>query len=118
LNAGTKWWPALSVDGVVAGYGAAEQILKGTSLVVGAGEIVSIIGPNGAGKSTLLKTIAGLVQAREGPITLRGTDVTGRGRPRPRAHGIGFVPQERNVFGAMTVAENLDISGLRAPQSP
>ncbi len=105
----------LTVEGVVAGYGAAEQILKGTSLRVEAGEIVSIIGPNGAGKSTLLKTIAGLVAAREGAIMLNGADVTAEGALGRARHGIGFVPQERNVFGAMTVAENLDISGFQEP---
>ncbi|TAJ31616.1 MAG: ABC transporter ATP-binding protein [Bosea sp. (in: a-proteobacteria)] len=107
----------LSASGIVAGYGAAEQILKGASLHVAAGEIVSIIGPNGAGKSTLLKTLAGLVPAREGEIRLGGRDVTkadALGRSRA---GIGFVPQERNVFGAMTVAENLEISGFQDPRA-
>uniref|UniRef100_A0A9E7ZWI9 ABC transporter ATP-binding protein n=1 Tax=Bosea sp. NBC_00436 TaxID=2969620 RepID=A0A9E7ZWI9_9HYPH len=105
----------LAVDGVVAGYGAAEQILKGTSLKVAPGEIVSIIGPNGAGKSTLLKTIAGLVQARDGTIRLKGGDVTRENALGRAKAGIGFVPQERNVFGAMTVAENLEISGFQEP---
>ncbi len=105
----------LAVDGVVAGYGAAERILKGASLRVEPGEIVSIIGPNGAGKSTLLKTIAGLVAAREGAIVLKGEDVTREGALGRARHGIGFVPQERNVFGAMTVAENLEISGFQEP---
>jgi branched-chain amino acid transport system ATP-binding protein/neutral amino acid transport system ATP-binding protein len=107
--------PLLVVDGIVAGYGAAEQILKGASLRLNAGEIVSIIGPNGAGKSTLLKAIAGLVAARQGAIVLNGTDVTREGALGRARHGIGFVPQERNVFGAMTVAENLEISGYQAP---
>ncbi len=105
----------LRATGIVAGYGAAEQILKGTSLHVAPGEIVSIIGPNGAGKSTLLKTLAGLVPAREGEIHLGGRDVTradALGRSRA---GIGFVPQERNVFGAMTVSDNLEISGFQNP---
>ncbi len=105
----------LAVDGVVAGYGAAEQILKGTSLTVAPGEIVSIIGPNGAGKSTLLKTIAGLVQARDGAIRLKGDDVTRENALGRARAGIGFVPQERNIFGAMTVAENLEISGFQEP---
>jgi branched-chain amino acid transport system ATP-binding protein/neutral amino acid transport system ATP-binding protein len=105
----------LSVDGVTAGYGASEEILKGTSLRVAPGEIVSIIGPNGAGKSTLLKTIAGLVQARKGSIVIGGTDVTAEGALGRARHGIGFVPQERNVFGAMSVAENLEISGFQDP---
>ena len=105
----------LTVDGVTAGYGASEEILKGTSLRVAQGEIVSIIGPNGAGKSTLLKTIAGLVQARRGSIVIGGTDVTAEGARGRARHGIGFVPQERNVFGAMSVGENLEISGFQDP---
>ncbi|PZN97687.1 MAG: ABC transporter ATP-binding protein [Hyphomicrobiales bacterium] len=105
----------LTVDGVTAGYGASEEILKGTSLRVAPGEIVSIIGPNGAGKSTLLKTIAGLVQARKGSIVIGGTDVTTEGALGRARHGIGFVPQERNVFGAMSVADNLEISGFQDP---
>ncbi|MGO4675908.1 ABC transporter ATP-binding protein [Bosea sp. 2YAB26] len=103
----------LSVEGVVAGYGAAEEILKGTSLRVAPGEIVSIIGPNGAGKSTLLKTVAGLVAARKGQISLNGADITAANALGRARAGIGFVPQERNVFGAMTVAENLEISGFQ-----
>jgi branched-chain amino acid transport system ATP-binding protein len=111
--------PVLAVETVVAGYGAAEEILKGASIRLEAGEIVSIIGPNGAGKSTLLKTIAGLVTARQGRIVLNGTDVTAAGALGRARQGIGFVPQERNVFGAMTVAENLDISGFQDPgQAP
>ena len=105
----------LTVDGVVAGYGAAEEILKGTSIRVDAGEIVSIIGPNGAGKSTLLKAIAGLITAKKGRIVLNGADVTAAGALGRARSGIGFVPQERNVFGAMTVAENLEISGFQNP---
>ncbi|KQU50060.1 ABC transporter ATP-binding protein [Bosea sp. Leaf344] len=105
----------LTVDGVTAGYGASEEILKGTSLRVAQGEIVSIIGPNGAGKSTLLKTIAGLVQARRGSIVIGGTDVTAEGALGRARLGIGFVPQERNVFGAMSVGENLEISGFQDP---
>jgi branched-chain amino acid transport system ATP-binding protein/neutral amino acid transport system ATP-binding protein len=103
----------LAVDGIVAGYGAAEEILKGTSIRVEPGEIVSIIGPNGAGKSTLLKAIAGLIAAKKGRIVLNGKDVTAADALGRARHGIGFVPQERNVFGAMMVAENLEISGFQ-----
>jgi branched-chain amino acid transport system ATP-binding protein/neutral amino acid transport system ATP-binding protein len=107
--------PVLSASGIVAGYGAAEQILKGVSVTVRSGEMISIIGPNGAGKSTLLKTIAGLVPARDGEIRLNGADVTRQNALGRARAGIGFVPQERNIFGAMTVAENLEISGFQEP---
>jgi branched-chain amino acid transport system ATP-binding protein len=106
---------ALHADCLVAGYGAAEQILKGASLRVEPGEIVSIIGPNGAGKSTLLKALAGLLRTASGRITLGGRDVTtANAMGRARA-GISFVPQERNVFGRLSVAENLAISGFLDP---
>lgn len=105
----------LAVEDAVAGYSSAEQILKGASLRVEAGEIVTIIGPNGAGKSTLLKAIAGLLPLAEGRITLNGADVT-RGTALDRArHGVSFVPQERNVFGTLTVGENLVTSAFLEP---
>ena len=105
----------LVAENIVGGYGASEQILKGASVRVGPGEIVTIIGPNGAGKSTLLKAIAGLLEAREGRILFRDVDVTvGGALDRARA-GIAFVPQERNVFGTLSVAENLSISAFLAP---
>ncbi|TQI65288.1 amino acid/amide ABC transporter ATP-binding protein 2 (HAAT family) [Bosea sp. AK1] len=105
----------LAVDDTVAGYGAAENILKGASLRVAPGEIVTIIGPNGAGKSTLLKAVAGLVPLKSGRITLGDTVLTNLD-PMSRARaGIAFVPQERNVFGALSVGENLSISSFLAP---
>ncbi len=105
----------LEVDSVVAGYGAAEAILKGCSLRLDANEIVCIIGPNGAGKSTLLKTIAGLVPATAGRVALNGADLGGMDAAHRSRRGIGFVPQERNVFAAMTVADNLTISCFEHP---
>ena len=107
----------LEAQGIVAGYGAAEQILKGASLRVEPGEIVTIIGPNGAGKSTLLKVVAGLVAMSEGRLTLEGGDVTRADAIGRARAGLAFMPQERNVFGAMTVAENLDVSGFLDPKA-
>jgi branched-chain amino acid transport system ATP-binding protein len=104
----------LAVEGLVAGYGAAEEILKGASLRVAAGEIVTIIGPNGAGKSTFLKAVAGLLTPRAGSIRFAGDDLTTRDAEGRARAGIAFVPQERNVFGSLTVAENLEISGYLA----
>jgi len=105
----------LVAENVVGGYGASEQILKGASVRVGLGEIVTIIGPNGAGKSTLLKAIAGLLEAREGRILFHDADVTAGGALDRARAGIAFVPQERNVFGTLSVAENLSISAFLAP---
>ena len=105
----------LTVDAIVGGYSTAEQILKGTSLRVERGEIVTIIGPNGAGKSTLLKAVAGLLTLSAGSITLNGRDVSRENALGRARHGMSFVPQERNVFGPLTVAENLSISALPPP---
>ena len=68
----------LSVDGLVVGYSAADEVLKGVDFSVDAGEIVSVIGPNGAGKSTLLKSIAGLLKPGRGSIRMNGENIGGR----------------------------------------
>ena len=106
----------LRVTEVVGGYGAFEDILKGPSIGVAAGEIVTIIGPNGAGKSTPLKAIAGLVSLKAGRIEFADVDVTREDTLGRARAGISFVPQERNVFGALSVAENLSISAFLSPQ--
>jgi branched-chain amino acid transport system ATP-binding protein len=101
----------LTVSGVVAGYSAADQILKGLDFVVRNNEIVCVIGPNGAGKSTLLKVIAGLLRPEAGSVLLRGRSIAGL-RPREvTALGVAYVPQEHNIFASMTVRENLEMGG-------
>jgi branched-chain amino acid transport system ATP-binding protein/neutral amino acid transport system ATP-binding protein len=107
----------LLAEGLVAGYGSAEQILKGCSLRVEPGEIVTIIGPNGAGKSTLLKAVAGLLRLKGGSVTLAGRDVTAADAVGRARAGISFVPQERNVFGRLSIAENLAISAFLDPRA-
>jgi branched-chain amino acid transport system ATP-binding protein len=105
----------LNVDGVVAGYTAADEILKGLDFTLAPGEIVCVIGPNGAGKSTLLKTIAGLLAPSRGAITFKDRSLVGL-PPREIARlGVAYVPQEHNVFPSMSVAENLEIGGYVAP---
>ncbi len=101
----------LEAAGVVAGYGAHDEILKGVGLSVAEGELVALIGPNGAGKSTLLKTVAGLLSPRAGSIRFAGNDIGGL-RPRKIAGlGVAFVPQEANIFPSLTIRENLEIGG-------
>lgn len=107
----------LRLEQVEGGYSTAEQILKGASLDVNSGEIVTIIGPNGAGKSTLLKAAAGLLPLSAGRVLLHGADVTRQDALGRARHGLSFVPQERNVFGALTVLENLVISAFLAPRA-
>jgi branched-chain amino acid transport system ATP-binding protein len=107
----------ISVEHVVAGYSREVDILRGVSVRAEVLEIVTILGPNGCGKSTLLKTVAGFLFPREGAIRLGELDI---GRVpvhrKIREHGIGFVPQSDNVFGALTVRENLALGGQFMPQ--
>lgn len=105
----------LTVSEIVAGYSAADQILKGLSFTLEEREVVCIIGPNGAGKSTLLKAIAGLLRPSAGSILLKGRSIAGL-RPREVTNlGVAYVPQEQNVFASMTVRENLEMGGYANP---
>ncbi|HEX7100215.1 MAG TPA: ABC transporter ATP-binding protein [Acidimicrobiia bacterium] len=106
----------LEVEDLAAGYEGVE-ILRGVSLRVPAGSLVSIIGPNGAGKSTLIKAIYGLVGVFRGSITFRpapGTavDIRNLTPNRITALGLNYVPQMRNVFPNLTVVENLEIGSV------
>ena len=101
----------LQVEGVVSGYTDVD-ILNGVSIHVEKGEIVSIIGPNGAGKSTLLKTIIGMLKPRSGTILFNGEDIAGMAAHYIIAKGMGFVPQEKNIFPSLTVMENLEMGGF------
>lgn len=102
----------LSVDEVVAGYEPDVPIVRGVSINVARHEIVTILGPNGAGKSTLLKAIAGLVPLSAGMVRLRGENITHTPTHRMIFQGLAFVPQTENVFGTMTVEENLRLAGF------
>jgi branched-chain amino acid transport system ATP-binding protein len=105
----------LNVAGVVAGYTAADEILKGIDFCLDPGEIVCVIGPNGAGKSTLLKAIAGLIAPSRGSITFKDRSIVGL-KPREIARlGLAYVPQEQNVFPSLSVAENLEMGGYVEP---
>jgi branched-chain amino acid transport system ATP-binding protein len=101
---------------VVAGYVPGVDILTGCQLELQQGELVGIIGPNGAGKSTLLKAMFGLVPVTSGSIVLRGQDIT-----EAKAHllvslGVGYVPQNNNVFPSLTVQENLEMGLYQRPR--
>jgi branched-chain amino acid transport system ATP-binding protein len=102
----------LRVNGVVAGYSATDEILKGVDFALAAGEIVSVIGPNGAGKSTLLKVIAGILVPSRGAVHLRGQAIHGRPPREISALGLAYVPQEQNIFPSMSVRENLEMGGF------
>jgi len=96
----------LSVADVHVAYGKTPALM-GPSLVVGAGEIVSIIGRNGVGKTTLLKTIIGLLRVTSGVISLDGEDLTRLPAHERARRGLGYVPQGRMIFADLTVEENL-----------
>ncbi len=107
----------LRADELIAGYLPGVNILNGSDLYVGEGELVGIIGPNGAGKSTLLKALFGLVQVRSGTVTLRGQDITGLKANKLVARGVGFVPQSNNVFPSLTIEENLQMGVYQKPST-
>ncbi len=102
----------MRAEGLVCGYGAADEILKGVELVVAPGQLVAIVGPNGAGKSTLLKAVAGLLPLKSGAITLEGAALHGLPARERARRGIAFVPQEANIFASLTVRENLEMGGF------
>jgi branched-chain amino acid transport system ATP-binding protein len=107
----------LTVKGIFAGYGAADEILKGVDFAIAPGEIACIIGPNGAGKSTLLKVISGLLRPKSGSVAIDGREITGN-LPRDIARaGLAYVPQENNIFPTMSVRENLEMGGYVEPQA-
>ncbi|MBI2254211.1 MAG: ABC transporter ATP-binding protein [Proteobacteria bacterium] len=104
----------LEAKGMVGGYGGMD-ILNGVDLAVDAHEVVVIIGANGAGKSTAMKALFGLVALRAGQVSLGGKDITNAAPNDLVALGMGFVPQERNVFRTMTVRENLEMGAFLKP---
>ncbi|MEZ2352478.1 ABC transporter ATP-binding protein [Caballeronia sp. RCC_10] len=98
----------LRVSGVEAGYGGG-RVLNGVSFDVERGEVLALIGRNGVGKTTLMRALIGLVGLDAGSIELEG-DPIGHEKPYVRAQkGMGYVPQGREIFGALTVAENLQV---------
>ncbi|AVX21875.1 MAG: ABC transporter ATP-binding protein [Bacillota bacterium] len=98
----------LKVDNIDVYYGAIHA-LKGISLEVNQGEIVTLIGANGAGKSTTLKTISGLLKPKSGAIYFEGQNITGKKAPDIVKMGISQVPEGRRVFANLTVLENLEL---------
>jgi branched-chain amino acid transport system ATP-binding protein len=104
--------PLLEVSGIHTFYGAIEA-LKGVSLTVDEGEVVTLIGSNGAGKSTTLRSISGLTPAAAGTISFAGEDITRVSAHEVVTRGIALSPEGRRCFARMTVRENLDLGAFR-----
>lgn len=106
--------PLLEVDGIDVYYGA-SQILFGVSLAVERGQIMALLGRNGAGKSTTFKAIAGIAPPKEGSIVFAGGHIQGLAPNRIARAGMGYVPEDRQVFPDHTVEDNLIIGAKKGP---
>ena len=107
---------ALELDNVRAGYGE-TVVLEDMRLALGASETVSIIGRNGVGKTTLLATIMGHTTLHGGRVSLHGKDISRLATYRRVTAGLGYVPQEREIFPSLTVRENLEVAARAGPWS-
>jgi neutral amino acid transport system ATP-binding protein len=102
----------LEVKNVYAGYVKDLPILQGINFTIAPGELVTVIGPNGAGKSTLAKTIFGLLSPSAGEILFKGENIAGLPSDKIVQRGMCYVPQVSNVFGSLTVSENLEMGAF------
>ena len=107
----------VDVKNLTAGYLPGVNILNEANLYADKGELIGIIGPNGAGKSTLLKSIFGLVKVREVSITLNGEDIVGQKPNQLVSKGVGYIPQNNNVFPSLTIEENLQMGVFQEPKN-
>jgi ABC-type branched-subunit amino acid transport system ATPase component len=101
----------LRLENVVSGYGSMDVLHK-LSLEVEEGKIVTLLGPNGAGKTTVLRTIFGVLSPKEGKVFYNGEDITGLQPEKVARLGMCYVPQEENIFAALTVQENLEMGAF------
>jgi ABC-type branched-subunit amino acid transport system ATPase component len=100
----------LQARGITAGYGA-DPVIRDVTVDVGPGQVVSLVGPNGSGKSTLLKSLVGIVRVASGRVLVGERDVTNQPPEEIARAGVGYVPQVEDVFGPLTVRENLEMGG-------
>jgi ABC-type branched-subunit amino acid transport system ATPase component len=101
----------LRIENVVSGYGSMD-VLHRLSLEVEEGKIVTLLGPNGAGKTTVLRTIFGVLTPKEGKVYYKDEDITGMPPEKVARLGMCYVPQEENIFAALTVQENLEMGAF------
>ena len=104
----------LEIDGLEVAYGR-TLALRGVSISVGEGQVVCLIGANGAGKTTAMRAISGLVRPRAGRVRFAGADITGQAAHRIAAAGLRQVPEGRQCFAELTVAENLALGAYLVP---
>jgi ABC-type branched-subunit amino acid transport system ATPase component len=102
----------LEIASLVAGYGQGT-VIDGLSFALSAGESLGVMGRNGVGKTTLLKAIIGLLPPRSGNIRFKGEDIAGREPFEIARRGIGYVPQGREIFGDLTVEDNLTLANRK-----
>ncbi len=100
----------LQVRDLIAGYGG-PPVVRGISLGIQPGQVAVVAGPNGAGKSTLVKSIVGHLPCAGGLVTVGGKDITNYPAEKIARGGVGYVPQDEDVFTSMTVLENLEVGG-------
>jgi branched-chain amino acid transport system ATP-binding protein len=112
----TNGGPILSLEGINTYYGQIH-ILQDENLHVGEGELVCLLGGNASGKSTTLKTILGIVRPRTGTVRLNGEDVTNMPTAHRIRRGLAIVPENRRLFGPMTVLENLEMGAYLRPKA-
>ena len=107
----------VDVRNLTAGYLPGVNILNDCSVSAARGELIGIIGPNGAGKSTLLKAIFGQVRVRSGEVLLNGDNITGLPANKLVSLGVGYVPQNNNIFPTLSIEENLQMGLFQNPKA-
>ena len=109
--------PLLEIESVETSYGR-SQVLFGMSLAVGAGEVVTLMGRNGMGKTTTIRSILGLTRAARGSIRMSGVELRGQPCFKVARHGIGIVPEGRQVFPNLSVLEHLLVAATNRTGKP
>jgi ABC-type branched-subunit amino acid transport system ATPase component len=104
----------LRATGVTAGYGG-DPVIRNVTVRAEPGEVVSLVGANGSGKSTFLKSLVGVVRVSAGTVVIGETDMTRKAPEEVARAGVGYVPQVDDVFGPLTVRENLEMGGYLLP---